>query len=250
MPQHYFETQRPPLIILEVIMPNQPYIPADEANRSIWLSHFAAKLPLHAPTLGIDKNEIDAILSGIAFFDWIVHTWNPTVQKNALEATAYKNMIASGTAQQIQPLPGHVVFDQQPAVCMPGILNRLANLVQRIKLSPGYNESIGQDLGIVGTQNIITHPVPEFSLVYDRSDGKDRVKIAFTKYEHEGISINGRRNNGEWEHLGIATTKPWHDDRPLLTAGLSEMREYRLCWWDKNYANGDYSPIQIITVGP
>lgn len=231
-------------------MSNQAYIPANEANRIVWLSHFAAKLPVHASALGISDDEVAATLADITFYDWIVRTWNQAIQQNALEATAYKNMIASGTAPAIHPLPNHVVFDQSPAVRMPGVLNRLANLVQRIKLNSGYSESTGQDLGIISGQDNTVHIIPEFSAAVERNGGMERVKILFTKYTHDGISIDTRRNNGDWEHLAIAMVKPWYDERTLQIAGTPEIREYRVCWWDKGIANGGFSPVQRITVGP
>jgi hypothetical protein len=41
-----------------------------------------------------------------------------------------------------------------------------------------------------------------------------------------------------------------NDDRPLLVAGTPEVRKYRLRYWDKGLANGDWSATATITVGP
>ena len=43
--------------------------------------------------------------------------------------------------------------------------------------------------------------------------------------------------------------KPYTGDRPLLVPSTAETREYRLRWWDKGEANGDWSPVQKLTVG-
>ncbi len=231
-------------------MANQPYFPSSEAERIVWLSNFRTKLPLHATTLGIATTEVTATIADIDFYVWLLQTWNPAVQNDALEATAYKVLIGTGSGTVLVPLPTAAVFTQPPAVRLPGVLPRLFMLVQRIKLSTGYNEAIGQDLDIIGSQDSSTHPVPEFTAISERGSHTERAKISFTKYGHDGVAIEGRINNGAWSALGIAMLKPWYDERELLVNEVAEIREYRLRWWDKGEAHGDYSPIQKVTVGP
>ncbi|MDD5034944.1 MAG: hypothetical protein PHE55_09320 [Methylococcaceae bacterium] len=231
-------------------MPNQAYFPASEADRVVWLTHFRAKLPLHGPTLGITAEEITTILADIDFYTWILHTWNPSMQQTALEATAYKGIIATGTGADLLPVPTQAQFDQPPAVRPPGVLTRLFNFVQRIKIGAGYDLAIGQDLGIIGSQNTTLHLIPEFTASIERGMAIERVKIVFTKYSHDGVFIECRRNNGAWEFLAIVTGKPWFDERPLLDPNVPEIREYRLRWWDKGEAHGEFSPVQRVIVGP
>jgi hypothetical protein len=233
-----------------MIMANQPYFPSSEAERIVWLSHFRTKLPLHTTTLGLAATEVTATVADIDFYVWLLQTWNPAVQNNALEATAYKVLIGSGSGSLLVALPTAAVFTQPPAVRLPGVLPRLFTMVQRIKLSTGYNEAIGQDLDIIGSQDNSTHPVPEFTAISERGNHSERTKISFTKYGHDGVSIEGRINNGAWSVLGIAVLKPWYDERELLVTDVAEIREYRLRWWDKGEAHSDYSPIQKVTVGP
>ena len=197
-------------------MPNQAYFPTNEADCIVCLTHFCAKLSIHGPDLGISAADINATLADVGFYVWLVGTRNPATQQNALEATAYKANIATGTASDLIPLPTHAVFDQPPAVRLPGVLTRLSNLVQRIKISAGYSDSVGQDLGIIGTQNNITHLIPDFTATTERGTSIERVKIVFTKYNHDGVSIDTCRNSGDWEFLTIAMVKPWYDERTLL----------------------------------
>ncbi|MDD4929912.1 MAG: hypothetical protein PHP85_11595 [Gallionella sp.] len=231
-------------------MSYQTYFPATEAERIVWLGHFCDKLPTHGTALGFTGDEITATVADIVFYKWILQTWNPAIQQSSLEASAYKNAIATDTSATIRPLPTSVVFDNPPTPRPTGILPRLFNLVQRMKLSSGYSDSIGQDLGIIGGQNTSTHPFPEFTVVQDHGADRERVKISFTKFGHGAVSIDSRRNNGDWEHLSIALSKPWYDERPLLASNVPEVREYRLRWCDKNTPSGTYSPVQKLTVGP
>ena len=65
-----------------------------------------------------------------------------------------------------------------------------------------------------------------------------------------GVYLESRRNNGAFEFLTIDTGSPILDDRPLLTAGVPEIREYRARFWDKGVTNGDWTDVIKITVGP
>jgi hypothetical protein len=76
------------------------------------------------------------------------------------------------------------------------------------------------------------------------------VDIAFTKYTHQGVYIESRRNGGAWEFLAIDTEKPYTDERPLLNPAQPEVREYRLRFWDKGTPNGPWSEVQKISVAP
>ena len=49
--------------------------------------------------------------------------------------------------------------------------------------------------------------------------------------------------------LAIDLESPYLDERPLLVAGQAETREYRMRWYDADGPNGDWSPVQKVTVG-
>jgi len=58
------------------------------------------------------------------------------------------------------------------------------------------------------------------------------------------------RGTGGWEMLAIDLASPYLDERDLLVPGQPELREYRLQWYDAHGPNGDFSPVQTITVSP
>jgi len=228
---------------------NQAYFPKASADKIVWLNNYMAKLKAHADQVGLSADQLAASLAGLMYYLWILQYWYPAMLQNALEATAYRDLIAMGNGS-ICRLPTPVSCEQAPAECPPGVLPRLFNEVQRIKLSKGYTESIGQDLGIIGKLSSASYAVPDYSLVLDRGDDNERVNIPFTKHGHDGVYIESRRNNGEWEFLAIVMSKPYYDERPLFIAGTPEVREYRIRYWDDGATNGNFAPIQKITVGP
>ena len=131
----------------------------------------------------------------------------------------------------------------------PGIKKRLFNQIARIKASPNYTEVIGHDLGIIAKANTVEHLIPESTVTVELGATGNRVRIDFKKYGHDGIWIESRINVGDWAFLAIDTVKPYLDERPLAVGNSHETREYRLRWWDKSVAHGEWSAVQQVVLG-
>ena len=131
----------------------------------------------------------------------------------------------------------------------PGIKKRLFNQIARIKASPNYTEVIGHDLGIIAKANTVEHLIPESIIAVELGATGNRVRIDFKKYGHDGIWIESRINGGDWAFLAIDTVKPYYDERPLAPGNTHETREYRLRWWDKSVAHGEWSAVQQVVLG-
>ena len=139
-----------------------------------------------------------------------------------------------------------------PPHVAPGVLPRTFAAIKRLKTSSGYlanAEAIGQDLGIIGAEDTAEHLAPEYKLKIEDGPSCQCVRIDFTKFGHKGVWIESRLNNGAWAFLAIDSEKPYIDNRPLLAAPAAETREFRLRFWDDG-PNGDWSPVQKVTVGP
>jgi hypothetical protein len=225
----------------------QRYYPGPEPAQVTWLTNYRNKIATQGPTCGLTAGEITDTQADLDFFIFLLNVWHPALQDDVKEGTTYKTLVATGTGAT-QPLPAATTFTP-PTARPPGVLNRLFNQVSRIKLAAAYTEAIGNDLGIIGSEDTTEHPVPEFSVKVQQGTTHQIVRIDFTKFGHKGVYIESRRNAGAWEFLGIDTTKPYLDERPLLIPNTAESREYRLRWWDDD-PNGDWSPVQKVTVGP
>ena len=132
-----------------------------------------------------------------------------------------------------------------------GAVKRVFDQIARVKASAGFKaniEMIGQDLGILGAADTAERPFPEFKLKVETGPACQCVQIDFTKFGHRGVWIESRRNGGAWESLAVDSEMPYLDERLLLSAGVAETREFRLRFWDDG-PNGDWSPVQKVTVG-
>ena len=225
----------------------QRYYPTSEPAQVTWLTNYRNKIGTQGPACGIAAAEVTDTQADLDYNIFLLNVWHPTLQSDVKEGTEYKKLVATGSGATVA-LPAASTFTP-PTARPPGVLNRLFNQIGRIKLSGSYTETIGTDLGVIGAEDATEHPVPEFTLTVQQGTTSQIVRIDFTKFGHKGVYLESRRGTGAWEFLGIDTTKPYLDERPLLAAPAAESREYRLRWWDDE-PNGDWSPIQKVTVGP
>ena len=230
-------------------MATNSYFPSISADQIIWLTHYAAKLPINGPTCEITAPDITATLTEIQYYIWILQHWHPATQSDAKEATAYKYLVINDLGDTIIDYPNPTIFLAPPAAVKPGIQKRLFSQIVRIKASLNYNEAIGQDLGIIATPDNSIHLVPDFTLTVEMGIDHSIVRIDFNKYGHEGIWIESRRGAEEWSFLAIDTLKPYLDERPLAEGSLHETREYRMRWWDKSLPQGEWSAVQKVVLG-
>ena len=135
-----------------------------------------------------------------------------------------------------------------PAVVTPGLIGRMRALVRRIKAHPNYTEVIGDDLGIVVSQQAgptVVKPAGKAQAL-----PAHKVRISFVKHGHEGVDIESRRGaETAWSYLAFDGYSPYFDNRPPLVADQPEERRYRLRYRDKDQPVGEYSDVYVVTTG-
>ncbi len=230
-------------------MTSNSFFPTTEAAQIIWLNHYNFKLPVNGPECGINNQELKATSADLLYYIWLLEQWHPAMRRDAKEATAYKQLMISGSGNDIINYPQASVFTAPPPAVIPGIQKRLFNQIVRIKASLKYTEVIGHDLGIIGSVNTVEYPIPDYTLTLEQGDAGPRVRFDFKKHGHDGICIETNSNGGDWSFLAINTVKPYYDERPVVDGGSYETREYRMRWWDKSQAHGEWSAVQRIVLG-
>lgn len=231
-------------------MPRQPYYPSRIASQVEWLQNFRAKLPGYATALGVSAGQLTAAAADSGWLIYVLGTWLGSVRAWSPACTDYVQEIQTGTGSPALPTFTAPTPPAGVTAVAAGALDRLFDLVQALKDAAGYSEAIGTDLGIVGAEAAADHPVPGVKLSAMQGGGCQCVKIAFTKYSHQGVYIESKRGAGGWEFIGVDTESPYMDERALLAAGTPEVREYRLRYWDKGTPNGEWTDLMRITVSP
>jgi len=246
-PSDYFSPQPKP----RSKMKRQDYYPSRIGDQVNWLDNYAAKLPIHGAVLGVIAADITASVNDAKYANYVLGTWLTAVRAFSPSTTDAVDdvLTGGGTTPFVLPTFTAPALPAGVTAAIPGTLNRIFALIAKMKLSAGYTEAIGTDLGIVGSA-APEKALPKFSADLLQGAGCQCVKLTFAKYGHMGVYIESRRGTGAWEFQAIDTESPYMDERPLLAAGTPEVREYRLRFWDKGTPNGDWTDVVKVTVSP
>ena len=246
-PSDYFQPQPKP----KSKMKRQDYYPSRIGDQVNWLDNYAVKLPIHGAVLGVVAADITASVNDAKYANYVLGTWLTAVRNFSPSTTDAVDdvLTGAGTVAMVLPTFTAPALPAGVSAALPGTLNRIFALIAKMKLSAGYTETIGTDLGIVGSA-ATEKALPKFSADLLQGTGCQCVKLTFYKYTHMGVYIESRRGTGAWEFLAIDTESPYEDERPLLVAAVPEVREYRMRFWDKGTPNGDWTDVVKVTVSP
>jgi hypothetical protein len=224
-------------------------IPITESELVPWLTNFGPKLANYAATLNLDPADVTSTQADIGYVIYLINVRIPAERQSLSATVEYKNFIKDGDASAPLPatLPGTVAPPAYPAAILPGAMTRLRKLVQNIKTRPGYTETIGQDLGIIATDQSSAPQVPTLAPV---SAVAGSVTFNWNKSGWTGVKLQGRTNGGPWTELGVDLFSPFVDTRPLAAPGMPETREYRAAYLDGDTALTGYSQVVQVTVTP
>jgi hypothetical protein len=209
------------------------YLPYADADRVQWLDNFNNKMQQsYGKLFGILAAQLTALTNDTAAFAYIINMMEGS--KTFLHnCTAYKEALRTEkSATNVQPLPLFVAPANPPIPVAPGIFDRVLTLVQQIKAHSAYTEAIGLDLGIVGANLEEGFETVKPLLKVNITGGW--VNIKYTKSGTEGILLESQRGNDTaFSFLARITKSSYTDNRPNLTKGSPESRQYR-AWYVVN----------------
>ena len=230
-------------------MSSRDFFPKTDAGLLAWLVQLNNKAPSHATALGLTAADLQGAKNDAAMLDWTLKAL-PAVRAWAEHFTAYKDGLLEGpTGAAPQPAPALVVLPAAPAAIAGGLVARNRALAQRMKNAPGYTEAIGKDLGLVAAEEQPEDaPKPSFKAT---SHPGSRVRLDWVKRRYSGVLIQGRRaGDAGFVDLGRDNFSPFDDERPPVTAGTTETREYRMRYLEKDDPVGEWSDIVSVTTKP
>lgn len=229
--------------------PIHKVMPTKEGEKITLLSALSIKLPSLGPDFKFEPPEVSGWQADINSVLHNVQVVQPAAINFAKAMKQFNRHTLMGTGPADMVPPTFPDFSNAPPH-RPGSMNRIVELLERIISSPAYKEEfLGKELNLVRTPAArVEHSLPTFDLAALRGPNHVIIQIMFKKYQHTAVAIDCKINGGEWEFLAINNKKPHLDDRPLRTPGVPEIREYRLRFWDKGVAHGDWSPSQSISI--
>ncbi len=227
-------------------MPSQSYLPTDLVSQVVWLNYFSARLPSYQATFGLSATKIDDIQMDARYFAWIVST---TSQLKTLTASyvAARSQYGFGQKGAKDPyLPGLTFHTPRPPSVPPGIFRRVHRIVTDIKSHPLYTESIGKNLGISGSNDLVdlTLVRPEIVVYWNNN----QPEVSWKKSDgFDTIEVEVNRGTG-WMPLCMSTAPGIIDTQPSPLSAVSTAWQYRASYILAGDRVGQWSEVIAVTV--
>ena len=225
-------------------MPKNYYLPYDDGGRAALLEHLAAHLPLYAKALELSEKDIEQLKADATAFRFILLNLEDA-QASAKHWTAYKNLQRDGgDGDTAYPAAAGL---RSPVPTVPhGIIPRLIGLVGRVKSARQYTDGIGQELHIVGTEQIDESDRTKPALEIATRAGHPQ--ILWSKGEADALEVWVDRNDDKGFNLfTIASATRIPDNTPLPADGATW--KYKAIYRVKDEQIGDWSAVYSIAVG-
>jgi hypothetical protein len=167
-------------------------------------------------------------------------------QTFAEAVTKYKDLLRYGNGTEV--LGAFPTVPSVPIAPPAGanVQERFSKLVQRIKGSPNYSKSIGEDLDI----EVKEEP-------FDPQAGKPEIKTAYSsgghpvlkwkKGKYQGVEVWKNTGTG-WQKLDIDTSPDYTDKTALPAAGQTAVWQYKMIYLYKDAQAGNWSDEATVTV--
>ena len=128
-----------------------------------------------------------------------------------------------------------------------GALKQVFLFIKNLKTRGFYTLVVGQDLDVIGAESTDDpNAVPKVSA--EARSGE--VIVRFSKDGRDGVYIESQVGaEMAWSFLGIDSSDPYNDARPLKVAGAPEKRRYRVCYWDGGEPSNVWTAVVEVTYG-
>ena len=87
----------------------------------IGLTHASLQRPLNAPAYRISHKEMTNPITDIDSYIFMLKQWHPPTQIDGKEATAYKQLMITGSSTFPVPYPHPTLFPNPPYASIPGL---------------------------------------------------------------------------------------------------------------------------------
>ena len=101
------------------------FFPSNEADQIVWLSNYAAKLPVNGSVCDIGGDEITHTLADIAYHIWLLKDYRPAIRRDTAETNAFIALMLNGGNGDSNAHPSPSTFPVPPPIPASGMQKRL-----------------------------------------------------------------------------------------------------------------------------
>lgn len=201
----------------------QYFLPQSSTKLLVWLGSYKSKIAILGPGVGVSAAEI-------------------TEQEDAAQRVMDAIQLVDTRVKELDSARSAL------AVCKQTELKRIIQKSGVIKRHTSYNETIGSELGIIGTTQQIDLETARPALKLSVFPGS--VEISFQLMGMRGITIYSRiKGTLGWERITHDYESPYVDTRPLAQTNTPEIREYMARFFNGREDIGRESDVAVCVYG-
>jgi len=210
-------------------MSERHYMPREISKLTRWLKNFAEKLGEHGPALGLKPEEIAAGQADARYAAAALELQQEAA-RFAKVWTVFKDQTMYGKDPLTDWPHPFTLPATLPPVTKAGVMRRITKLIARLKYMPGYTDSVGEALDVVGVERKLTpadlaelKPVLKLKLV-----SAGHPIVMWRKKGLTGIVLEVDRADGKgFVFLTFDVEPDYLDNHPLPASGQTAIWTYR-----------------------
>lgn len=220
------------------------YIPQKDSEKLFWLKTFSAKAEAFSTTLNIPATTVAQLAIDAEVFEkMVLHT--DAARSYAEAVTELRNQLRNGGTKSMS-IPKPPATISLPAGAKTDIFGRVRNLVQLIKKHPSYNQSIGEELGVVAPKSV--ENIHEWKPRLHISLNAGMPVVKWKKGRSHGLKLKVDRGSGTFELANTCSTSRFTDRHPLPPIGQGAIWRYAGIYVLKDQEVGQYSDVVSVSV--
>ena len=223
------------------------YLSKTDQGKADMLDNLALKLPGYATVLGLTPAEVASVQADAAMFNYVMDLQEAykTFKQNV---SAHKDVLRDGPlGAPLGALPVFPTLPVAPTAVGAGIFARIRKLAGRIKNNLAYTKAIGEDLGIVGDEQVID--IPNLKPVLDSRLDVGRPFILWKKGPADSIDIYVDRKDGlGFVYLANDSQPDYLDTFPVPAGVTTAVWDYKAVYKIGNDQVGQFSEPISVTV--
>ncbi|MBI4712718.1 MAG: hypothetical protein HY762_05390 [Planctomycetes bacterium] len=223
----------------------RPFIPDGDQAKADFLDNFALKLPIYAAILGVTPAEVTSAANDAAMFNYTMDA-HEAFKTHKQNISNYKNALRDGPDSAPGAFPVAPPLAPAPTLVNDGIFTRISNLAVRMKRHPAYKEAMGEDMGIVGDEQVIDIPNMKPVLNYRLDSGRPLI-IWKKGPAADVLDIYVDRKDGlGFVFLATDTQPDYLDTFPVPAGVTTAVWDYKAIYRIGDNTVGQFSePIQV-----
>lgn len=231
------------------MVPSNKWFPAALADRAAWFQNFATTFAALAVDLGFVAADVTAVDADNDTVQALT-TYSYSVDAFEKAVTAWRKEVLEGANGAPAATPPAVPAVGATPISLPGVYERLDNLVKRIKLMPKYSEEEGRQLGIVPSKSDPIAPDERQPVLKCSVLPGNVVNVAFKRGDNNGVVVETIVDKeAAWTSKGNFFTSPAVITIPAGPDNLPRAVQVRARYLEKGVAIGLWSETyNVVTI--